>query len=78
MHESDADPSTRGRNLAFGSVVAGGGFMLVHLAEENRQLLIDYRETAPAAAKVAPSAFLQVRRSRKKMTAKKMMKTVDI
>lgn len=29
MHESDADPSTRGRNLAFGSVVAGGGFMLL-------------------------------------------------
>jgi gamma-glutamyltranspeptidase/glutathione hydrolase len=30
--------------------LAGGGFMLVHLAEENRQLLIDYREMAPAAA----------------------------
>lgn len=29
MHHSDADPSTRGRNLAFGSVVAGGGFMLL-------------------------------------------------
>ncbi len=30
--------------------LAGGGFMLIHLAEENRQTLIDYRETAPAGA----------------------------
>jgi len=30
--------------------LAGGGFMLVHLAEGNRQTLIDYRETAPASA----------------------------
>ncbi len=30
--------------------LAGGGFMLIHLAEENRQVFIDYRETAPAAA----------------------------
>lgn len=30
--------------------LAGGGFMLIHLAEENRQTLIDYREIAPAAA----------------------------
>jgi gamma-glutamyltranspeptidase/glutathione hydrolase len=30
--------------------LAGGGFMLVHLAGEDRQLLIDYREMAPAAA----------------------------
>lgn len=30
--------------------LAGGGFMLIHLAEEDRQTLIDYRETAPAAA----------------------------
>jgi len=30
--------------------IGGGGFMLIHLAEENRQTLIDYRETAPAAA----------------------------
>ena len=28
----------------------GGGFMLLHLADEDRQTLIDYRETAPAAA----------------------------
>ncbi len=28
----------------------GGGFMLVHLAEDDRQTLIDYRETAPAGA----------------------------
>jgi gamma-glutamyltranspeptidase/glutathione hydrolase len=28
----------------------GGGFMLVHLAEGDRQTLIDYRETAPASA----------------------------
>jgi len=30
--------------------LAGGGFMLIHLAEKNRQTLIDYRESAPAAA----------------------------
>ncbi len=30
--------------------LAGGGFMLIHLADENRQTLIDYRETAPAGA----------------------------
>lgn len=30
--------------------LAGGGFMLIHLAEENRQVFIDYRETAPEAA----------------------------
>jgi len=30
--------------------LAGGGFMLIHLAQQDRQTLIDYRETAPAAA----------------------------
>jgi len=30
--------------------IAGGGFMLIHLAEQNKQTIIDYRETAPAAA----------------------------
>ncbi|MDP5064993.1 MAG: gamma-glutamyltransferase [Haliea sp.] len=30
--------------------LGGGGFMLLHLADEDRQTLIDYRETAPAAA----------------------------
>jgi gamma-glutamyltranspeptidase / glutathione hydrolase len=30
--------------------LAGGGFMLIHLAEADRQVGIDYRETAPAAA----------------------------
>ncbi len=32
MQHSDIAPSTRGRNLAFGSVVAGGGFVLLLLA----------------------------------------------
>ncbi|MBS4021310.1 MAG: gamma-glutamyltransferase [Dethiobacter sp.] len=30
-----------------GSGLGGGGIMLIHLAEENRQVVIDYRETAP-------------------------------
>ena len=30
--------------------IGGGGFMLVHLAEENKTIAIDYREMAPAAA----------------------------
>ncbi|MFM7273260.1 MAG: gamma-glutamyltransferase, partial [Gammaproteobacteria bacterium] len=30
--------------------VGGGGFMLLHLAKEKRQVAIDYRETAPRAA----------------------------
>jgi gamma-glutamyltranspeptidase/glutathione hydrolase len=30
--------------------IGGGGFMLIHLADEDRQTVIDYRETAPAAA----------------------------
>lgn len=29
--------------------LGGGGFMLVHLAKDNRDIAIDYRETAPAA-----------------------------
>jgi gamma-glutamyltranspeptidase/glutathione hydrolase len=30
--------------------IGGGGFMIVHLAKDNRDIAIDYRETAPAAA----------------------------
>jgi gamma-glutamyltranspeptidase / glutathione hydrolase len=30
--------------------IGGGGFMVVHLAKDSRDLAIDYRETAPAAA----------------------------
>jgi gamma-glutamyltranspeptidase/glutathione hydrolase len=30
--------------------LGGGGFMLVHLARENRDIALDYREIAPAAA----------------------------
>ncbi|MGD9660012.1 MAG: gamma-glutamyltransferase [Porticoccaceae bacterium] len=30
--------------------LGGGGFMLIHLSEENRSIAIDYREMAPAAA----------------------------
>ncbi|MEW6453175.1 MAG: gamma-glutamyltransferase [Pseudomonadota bacterium] len=29
--------------------IGGGGFMLIHLAKDNKQIAIDYRETAPAA-----------------------------
>lgn len=31
--------------------LGGGGFMLVHLAKKNETIAIDYRETAPAAAR---------------------------
>ncbi|MEE4191852.1 MAG: gamma-glutamyltransferase [Halieaceae bacterium] len=30
--------------------IGGGGFMLIHLADEDRQTLVDYREVAPASA----------------------------
>lgn len=30
--------------------LAGGGFMMIHLARENRQVFIDYREAAPGKA----------------------------
>ena len=30
--------------------IGGGGFMVVHLADENKSIAIDYREMAPAAA----------------------------
>ena len=30
--------------------LGGGGFMLIHLAKDNRDIAIDYREAAPAAA----------------------------
>ncbi len=36
--------------------IGGGGFMVIHLAKENRDIAIDYRETAPAAA--TPAMFL--------------------
>jgi gamma-glutamyltranspeptidase/glutathione hydrolase len=39
--------------------IGGGGFMVIHLAKGNRDLAIDYRETAPAAA--TPAMFLDAR-----------------
>jgi gamma-glutamyltranspeptidase/glutathione hydrolase len=36
--------------------IGGGGFMVIHLARENKDIALDYRETAPKAA--TPTMFL--------------------
>ena len=40
--------------------IGGGGFMVIHLADGNKDIAIDYRETAPAAT--TPRYFSGTRR----------------
>src|SRR3990170_1745130 len=39
--------------------IGGGGFMLIHLAKDSRDIAIDYRETAPGA--VTTTMFLDAK-----------------
>src|SRR5665213_678234 len=39
--------------------LGGGGFMVIHLAKDSRDVAIDYRETAPGAA--TPTMFLDAK-----------------
>lgn len=41
----------------FASGIGGGGFMIIHLAENKRTVVVNFRETAPAAA--APDMYLE-------------------
>ena len=46
--------------------IGGGGFMVIHLAKDNRDIAIDYRETAPAAANATMFLDAQGKRDPKK------------
>ena len=45
------------------SGIGGGGFMMIHLAEERRTLIVDSRETAPAAASADMFAGMDFRQA---------------
>jgi gamma-glutamyltranspeptidase/glutathione hydrolase len=46
--------------------IGGGGFMVIHLAKDHRDIAIDYRETAPAAASTTMFLDAQGKRDPKK------------
>ena len=71
----DADGYQHGVVLPEAGNLGGGGFMLVHLAKENRTIALDYREVAPRAAsevQPAPATIAVTRQTAQNPTAERV------